>query len=101
MHTQTSATIASLIMGSADAEDLSLEQIQVDLEGEQAGDIMGGSLRYEFGRIAVGQAALGSLSIAARVQKHDSSALGAMATDYEETEANHGGEIGQPWAERT
>src|SRR3546814_20187724 len=35
MHTQTSATIASLIMGSADAEDLSLEQIQVDLEGEQ------------------------------------------------------------------
>ncbi|AEC20163.1 hypothetical protein PT7_1623 [Pusillimonas sp. T7-7] len=95
MHTQTSATIASLIMGSADAEDLSLEQIQVDLEGEQAGDIMGGSLRYDFGRIAVGQADLGSLSIAARVQQLDSSALAALATDYEAIAAKHGGEIGQ------
>ncbi|NYT85599.1 YdgA family protein [Pollutimonas harenae] len=94
-QSQTTATIASLVMGSAEAEDVSLEQIQLALEGEQSGSIVGGSLRYDFGRIAVGTADLGSLLIAGRIQQLNTAALAALATDYEKIAAKHGGEIGQ------
>ncbi|NYT59671.1 YdgA family protein [Alcaligenaceae bacterium] len=95
IQTQTAATIAALVMSSPDSDDVSLEQIDIGVDSEQAQAILNGSARYDFGRIAVGATDLGSLSLNARVQQLDTVALTALASDYEAIATKHGGEIGQ------
>ncbi|MCC2595214.1 YdgA family protein [Pusillimonas sp. MFBS29] len=95
IQTRSNATIAAVVMSSPGTDDVSLEQINVSVDSEQAKAMLNGSAHYDFGRILVGKTDMGSLSLTARVQQLDTEALTALATDYEAIAARHGGEIGQ------
>src|SRR5690606_6728552 len=75
-----------------------IEQAVVGVESQQTGSILNASVEYGFGRIAVGDIDLGSLSLAGRTRQLDLAALAALATDYDAIAAKHGGQIGQEQA---
>ncbi len=81
VQTQTRVTIDTLVLGNAGDEAVTLERLEAELDSEQVADILSGSLRYDFGRIAVGATDLGSVSLTARVRQLDVTALTALATD--------------------
>ncbi|UYO94866.1 YdgA family protein [Pollutimonas sp. M17] len=92
MHVQSSATVDTLTMDKAGDEAVAIEKLTVKLDNVQAGDMLDGSLHYDFGRVAVGPVDLGSLSLGVRANRLDLAALAALAKEYDAIQARHGGQ---------
>jgi uncharacterized protein YdgA (DUF945 family) len=86
----SSATVDSLSMDSASDEAVVIEKLAIKLDNVQAGDIMDGTLNYDFGRIAVGPMDLGSVSLGVRANRLNVAALAALAGEYDAIQARHG-----------
>ncbi|HEY9279880.1 MAG TPA: YdgA family protein [Eoetvoesiella sp.] len=84
---QSSASADSMVVMSADADPLQAEQIAANLNSLQKGNLLEGSLRYDFGRLKVGQSELGSLSVGAKGADFDVNALTALAQEYDRINA--------------
>ena len=91
VNVKSSASVDNLVVSSADTETLQIEAIAVTLDSEQKGKLVQGALRYDFGRLLVGQADLGSISVGAKGSDFDVDALTALAVEYDQINAAHGG----------
>ncbi|MGB3289385.1 MAG: YdgA family protein [Burkholderiaceae bacterium] len=92
MRAQSSATVDSFTMTEAGNDALAVEKLAVKLDNVQTGDMLDGSLRYDFGRVAVGPMDLGSLSLGVRASRLDLAALTALAKEYDAIQAKRGGD---------
>lgn len=87
---QSSATIDSLTIDStAGSRAMVLEKLAMTMDSKQMGKLLDGTLRYDFGRIAVGEIDLGSISIGAQARRLDIDALTELAKTYDTIQARH------------
>lgn len=91
MQVHSSATVDTLTMDNSKEEAVAIEKLAFKLDNVQAGDILDGALRYDFGSIAVGPMDLGSLSLGVRASRLDVAALAALASEYDAIQLKHGG----------
>lgn len=91
IQVQTQGTVDAVVIGNGAEAALRLEKLAIHLDSRQAGNMLDGVLRYDFGRVAVGTADLGSLSAGGKVQRVDVAAFSALATEYDAIMARHGG----------
>ena len=64
--------------------------MKIDLTSVRANNLLDGVLRYDFGQIAVGKADLGSISLAIKGQRLDTTARRRCCAEYEGIKAKHG-----------
>jgi len=94
-HSESKATIGSINVARNDAdEQFSFENVVVNLESTQEGTLADTMLRYDFGRMLVGDTNLGSLTLGGRVTGLDIKALVALGNEYDAIVARHGGAQG-------
>jgi uncharacterized protein YdgA (DUF945 family) len=91
----TSAAVDAVIIDGKSDDALVIENMTVNLDSLQKASLLDGSLRYDFGRIAVGGAELGSVSVGVKAEQLDIAAITAMAVEYDSIRAGHGVEEGQ------
>lgn len=87
VKTQGGATIDSMVMGDAGDRAVTIEKLSVNLESQQKDKLLDGTVRYDFGRVVVGDKDVGSLSIGGSAQKVDVDALTALAAEYDAIQA--------------
>ncbi len=90
VKTQSSATIDTLVMGRAAEGAVTIEKLSVNLDSQQKDKLLDGALRYDFGRVAVGDIDLGSISVGGKARQLDVAALTALAGEYDAIQARHG-----------
>jgi uncharacterized protein YdgA (DUF945 family) len=90
IQVQTQGTVDTVVIGNGAEATLRLDKLEAHLDSRQAGNMLDGVLRYDFGRVAVGAADLGSISLGGKVQRVDIAALTALATEYDAIRARHG-----------
>src|SRR5690606_34710395 len=83
VSTQSSATVDSLAIDSPDGGAVVLEKIAMAVDSQQKGKLLDGALRYDFGRIAVGEIDLGSVSVGAKARQLDVDALTELGKTYD------------------
>src|SRR5690606_14912313 len=83
VSTQSSATVDSLAIDSPDGGAVVLEKISMAVDSQQKGKLLDGALRYDFGRIAVGEIDLGSVSVGAKARQLDVDALTELGKTYD------------------
>lgn len=83
ISTQSSATAESLTMESAAEGALVLDKLSMAVDSQQKGQLLDGALRYDFGRIAVGEIDLGSISVGAKAKQLNVAALTDLARTYD------------------
>lgn len=70
--------------------DLSLKDSTLTASSQREGDLGGGSMRYDFGKVMSGGVDLGSISLGARGSDFSMPALSELADVYDELSARHG-----------
>ncbi len=91
----TTATVGALVIDGESDDALVIENMTVNLDSLQKASLLDGSLRYDFGRIAVGNADLGSVSVGVKAERLDVAAITAMAVEYDAIQASHGADEDQ------
>ncbi|HUH61036.1 MAG TPA: YdgA family protein [Candidimonas sp.] len=91
----TTATVDAVVIDGKSDDALVIENMTINLDSLQKASLLDGSLRYDFGRIAVGNAELGSVSIGVKAEHLDMAAITAMAVEYDAIRASHGVEENQ------
>lgn len=86
---QSSATVDSLVMGNKAEGAVTVEKLSVNLDSQQTGKLVDGALRYDFGRLAVGDIDLGSISVGGKARQLDVEALAALAAAYDAIQTKH------------
>lgn len=90
IKTQSSATIDSLVIGNVDEGAVTIDKLSVNVDSQQKDKLLDGSVRYDFGRLAVDNIDLGSLAVGGKVQQLDVTALTSLAAEYDAIAAKHG-----------
>ncbi|RTZ42563.1 DUF945 domain-containing protein [Candidimonas sp. SYP-B2681] len=91
--TQSTATVDALTIGDATEGAVTIEKLSINLDSHQKDKLLDGSLRYDFGRLMVGNIDLGSVSVGGKTRQLDVAALAALATEYDAIQAKHGGAV--------
>ncbi|WP_167670690.1 YdgA family protein [Allopusillimonas ginsengisoli] len=94
---ESQATIASVLIDSGEAErqadeSFTLENVVAHLNSTQAGPMLDGTLRYDFGRVLVGKTDMGSITLGGKLSQLDVKALVALGNEYDAIAAAHGAE---------
>src|SRR5690606_28952092 len=71
VQVQTQGAVDSVILGNGAESSLRLDKVALHLDSRQAGNVLDGALRYDFGKVTVGTADLGSVSAGGKVQRLD------------------------------
>lgn len=87
---RTTLTADSLNIGGQPRQDVHIEKMAANLDSMQNGNLLEGSLRYDFGRVAIGSVDLGSITVGGKMNQVDMAALGALASEYDAIKAKHG-----------
>jgi uncharacterized protein YdgA (DUF945 family) len=87
VKTKGGATIDSMVIGDAGDSAVTIEKLSVNLDSQQKDKLLDGSVRYDFGRLVVGDKDVGSLSVGGSAQKLDVDALTALAAEYDAIQA--------------
>lgn len=90
VSTQSNATVQSLAIDSPAGGAVVLEELSMAVDSQQKGKLLDGTLRYGFGRIAIGEIDLGSVSVGASARQLDVDALTDLATTYDKIVAREG-----------
>ena len=94
-RSQSKATIGAIdVSRSGTDERFSFENVVVNLDSTQEGTLADTELRYDFGKMLVGDTNLGSLALGGRVTGLDIKALVALGNEYDAIVARHGGKQG-------
>ena len=83
---------ASLVIHDMTEDAVTAEQVAVTLESRQKASLLDAALRYEFGRVLVGDIDLGSVTLGGEVASFDYEAVSALMAEYEAIESEHVGE---------
>ncbi|NGM87484.1 YdgA family protein [Parapusillimonas sp. SGNA-6] len=90
VQVQTKGQVDTVILGDGAETSLRMDEVAIHLDSRQAGNMLDGTLRYDFGKLAVGASDLGSVSVGGKVQRLDVAALAALTTEYDAINARHG-----------
>jgi uncharacterized protein YdgA (DUF945 family) len=90
VQVQTQGAVDTVILGDGAEASLRLDKVAMHLDSKQAGNVLEGALRYDFGKLSVGTADLGSVSLGGKVQRLDVAALAALTMEYDAINARHG-----------
>lgn len=80
---QSAATVAAFTLDEGDGNPAVIDNMAIHFDSSQTGKLLDGALRYEFGRIALGQFELGSISVGGKVEQLDVQAVSELAAEYE------------------
>lgn len=89
-HMSSTSRVAHLGLELADQEPLTLQGVAMRVSSDQAGDLLGGAVHYDFGRIQSGSIDLGSFSLEAKGRDVSMSALSELTSVYEALSDRHG-----------
>ena len=92
---RSSLLAASLAIHDMTSESLTVEQASVTLDSRQQASLLDASLRYDFGRVSVGDIDLGSVSVGGMVARFDFDAFSALLAEYDAIAREHGAEEGE------
>ena len=87
---RTTLTADTLNLDGQPRQAVHIEKMAANLDSVQNGNLLQGSLRYDFGRVAIGSVDLGSIAVGGRINQVDMAALGALASEYDAIKAKHG-----------
>jgi uncharacterized protein YdgA (DUF945 family) len=87
---QSGATIDSMTVASGNVDAIKIEKWAIDLNSQQLGDIVGGTLKYGFGHVQMGQADLGSISLGFKGSSLSVKAMSELAAQYDGLQAKYG-----------
>lgn len=87
---QSRLAVDALSVADASESPVEARDMAVTLDSERKDNLLDGALRYDFGRIHVGESDLGSLSLGLSGQRVDVTALSALTAEYDAIQARHG-----------
>ncbi len=87
---RTVLKIDALNIGGRPQQAVHIEKMAANLDSLQNGNMLEGSLSYDFGRVAIGSVDLGSITIGGKAAQVDMAALSALAGEYDAIKAKHG-----------
>ncbi|OWT57434.1 YdgA family protein [Candidimonas nitroreducens] len=76
------------------AAAIHVQKLGFHFDSNQKGSLLDATLRYDLGRIGVGDADLGSVTIGSGATHLDTKALAALASEYDALRAKHGDDLG-------
>lgn len=87
---QSRLAVGGLSVADASESPVEARDMTVTLDSQRKDNLLDGALRYDFGRIHVGESDLGSLSLGASGQRLDVVALAALTSEYDAIQARRG-----------
>ncbi|MBF6615255.1 MAG: YdgA family protein [Candidimonas sp.] len=87
---QSQATVSAFTLDEGDDSPVVINDMAIHFDSVQTGKLLDGTLRYDFGQVAVGEFALGSVSIGGKVLQLDMEALRLLAMEYDAIQASLG-----------
>jgi uncharacterized protein YdgA (DUF945 family) len=76
------------------AATVHVQKLGFRFDSSQKGSLLDATLRYDLGRIGVGTADLGSVTLGSGATRLDTQALAALAAEYDALRAKHGDDVG-------
>lgn len=90
MRVQSKATAEAVNVDEQGAQPILVQDVSVHLDSAHSGNLLDGSLRYDFGHVKVGVGDLGSVSLGGKVARVDVQALTALIDAYDAIKLRQG-----------
>lgn len=87
---QSTTRVAALSIDLLEAGSLAFHDATMAVSGERGGDLGGGAVRYDIGRVSSNGADLGSMSLGVSGRDFSMPALSELAVVYDQLNARHG-----------
>ncbi|NYT35603.1 YdgA family protein [Allopusillimonas soli] len=90
LKSRSDVTVDALQVGGSASDIISLRGVTMHMDTLQQDDMLQSSMRYDFGKVLVGEVELGSFSLGGKIDNVDMKALMALASEYDAIKVRQG-----------